>query len=301
MADRASGQKGISGFTLLEALVAIIMLAAIMAALTLALSTALRAQQTAQTQQERMGTVRAVFALIARDVQAALASNNNPACVFMATPPGAGNTNASSLLTLTTLTHRIDSHDPNVNGETSGLSAVPPQNANSDSPQADFALVRYVFAPNGGTLTRTVSAVPNLQTLTQSTPSPKDTVAQNLQDVHLRFWDPNQQMWREDWDFEQQNQQSAQGQNGQTGVSSNSLANNSTTGNANSGSGDTSLPSAVEITVTLGSKEGALASYSTTIPVLTPQVPTDPNAAGSAGGTGGSAGTGAGAAGGGGP
>lgn len=295
------GAGGLGGFTLLEALVAIIMLAAIMAALTLALSTALRAQQTAQAQQERMGTVRAVFALITRDVQAAFASNNNPACVFMASPPGAGNANTSTLLTLTTLTHRIDSSDPNVNGNTSTANAPPSQNANADLPQADFALVRYAFDPVKGVLTRVVSAVPNLQTLMQSTPAPADTVAQNLQGVTLRFWDPKSADLARGVGFRAADQQGAQGQSSQMGASGSAgaSANSGTTNNsASSGSGDTSLPSAVEITVVLGSKGGPLASYTTTVPILTPQIPTDPNTAsgttGSAGGLSGGGPTGSG-------
>src|SRR5262249_46568601 len=143
---------------------------------------------------------------------------SNPASVFISgSGQGSGlglggAAQSNSLLTLTTLSQRIqadDLTDPNQ----SGTPAMQPP-----LPQSGCAVVRYDLDPQSGMLTRIASSVPNLQTLMQMTPGPDDLLAPDVVNLKLSFWDPNQSAWRDDWDFEQQQQAQQQAQTpGQTG------------------------------------------------------------------------------------
>ena len=76
--------KASRGFTLLEALVALVIFGVLTLSLSLALTTALHAQVYAQQRQQEEGTVRAIFGSLSRDVQAAYVSLSNPAAIFIA-------------------------------------------------------------------------------------------------------------------------------------------------------------------------------------------------------------------------
>src|SRR5262245_18590019 len=95
---RMSRSYGHPGFTLMEALVALIIFGIITSAVSLSLSAAMNAHRISTERQEETGSVRALFGALTRDIQAAIASPNDPNSVFMA---GTGqnstnSTNASS-------------------------------------------------------------------------------------------------------------------------------------------------------------------------------------------------------------
>jgi prepilin-type N-terminal cleavage/methylation domain-containing protein len=291
-----------SGFTLVEVMVALIIFAILTLALSMTLSSALHTQAELQEHQEQAGSVRAIFDLLTRDLQGAHASLNDPNSVFIAgATQGQTNPGGSGLLTLTSLTQRIESEALAAAQMSAGQSAgsgSATSSAGQSMPQWDSALVRYDLDTQSGTLRRIVSAVPNLQTMGGvSRSDTKSVLAENIVSLTLRYWDSSQQTWREDWDFEQQNQSASSGQNTtgqqtsngqnttgqQTGTGqqttgqTNTPANGGTggqTGNSagnTSANGDSVLPTAVEVTLVLRSKDGTPATYITTIPVIAPQ------------------------------
>lgn len=70
------------GFTLIEMLVALVMLALITVATAYALTAGLRAQADMRRRADSADEARALLAIIARDLQAAYASADNPGAVF---------------------------------------------------------------------------------------------------------------------------------------------------------------------------------------------------------------------------
>ena len=269
------------GFTLLEALVAMVMLTVIMYAVTMALSVSLRAQTTSSQRQEESGTVRAIFGILGRDLQAACGSLNSPASVFMAGGSG-GKSATESLLTFTSLSGRIQAEGLD---QPDAKSSDPSQ---PSAPQSDMALIHYEFDSLTGTLRRTVSQVPNLQAMMQPTTTESEGVlAREVQSIRLRFWDAENKNWREDWDFVQQKQAQSQNtsngqssQNGQNGQGNQSGQNGQNNGgssgddssNGNGADGDKKLPGAVEITLTLKKKTGASITYTTMLPIVAPEL-----------------------------
>lgn len=242
------------GFSLLEALLALVIFTLISFAISLALSTVFQAQAAARRREEEAEVVRAVFGFLTRDLSAAFASASNPAAVFVAggaALPGTPQRASGSLLLLSTLAHRIDFTD----GQTAaaGSSAV-------TMPQADFMLVRYDYDPATGSVFRTTATVPNLEVIERLQPSPEALLAERVTGLLLRFWDAEQRGWRTDWNYQQRNrqQQTPDGNNPaelQTEVIT----------------GDTGLPAAVEITLTLARKDGTTGIYTTTVPVAASQ------------------------------
>ena len=303
------------GFTLLEALIALVIFGIIMFAISNMLSTTLYAQTSVQRQQEESGAVRAVFSSLQRDLSAAYASGNNTNTVFIAgggqsSSSGGGSRSASSsLITLTTLAHRIQIDD--LTGDSSGSSSNRGASAASGIPQSDTALVRYDLDPQTNRLTRHSISVPSLSALIQAQPGIQDVLADNVRSLTLRFWDSTQNTWRTDWDYETQaptpsatgaaaNSGSGTGGSGSGasgGAGSTAAASAQPSTSTTTGSGDQTLPVSVEITLELVRKNGTIATFMTSVPILAPQpaaatpAPTTPAAGGTSTGAGGTAGT----------
>lgn len=259
------------GFSLLEALLALVILTLITFAISLALSAMFQAQKSVQRREDESSTVRAVFGFLTRDLSAAFISSKNPISVFVGNGSvggAAGQRSSSSLLTLTTLSHRIEMES----GSQAGGTLLNANNANSDGaalPQADFMLVRYDHDPSSGMLYRTTSMVPNLEALQQATPTPQSLLADRVIGLTLRFWDAEQRTWRPEWDYEQQNQ-AQQSQTPQGGAQDPTQAGTDTSAQASTATGDTQFPAAAEITLTISRKDGTTATFITTVPIVAP-------------------------------
>ncbi len=254
------------GFTLLESIIALVIAGIIAFALAMSLSVALQAQSASTRRQEDNGEVRAIFGALTRDLTAAYGSMNNPASVFIA-GGGQGSQsalpNGPGLLTLTTLSHRIQADALTGND----MTAQPPAPM---QPQSDCALVRYDLDTTTGRLTRMESAIPNPQAVGQTTPDPANVLSNRVLTLQIRCWDPSMQSWRDYWDFEQQNQ--SQSQSGSaSGTSNQNSTNNQNSPTSNNGTGDSTLPSAVEVTLALRRADGTPATYTTLIPIAAPQ------------------------------
>jgi len=285
--DYSRNRRSRAGFTLIEALIALVMFGLITMSLAMALSAAMKAQQVSARKQDDAGTARAVFGTMTRDIEAAYGSMNSPASVFITGGASGGGGGGSTiqtspgLLLFSTLSHRIQDGRDMSQGPVGGMPTAAQSALSSDTPpQSDMALVRYNLDSATGMLTRTAISVPYAQDLDQQTPGPAVTLAQHVVSLTFRYWDFNQQNWRDSWDYEQQNQQgvtptsagtsSATPASGATGSSASSQANQSTTG-------DATLPGAVEVTLVVMRENGTTANYMTTIPIVAPQPYVDPN------------------------
>ena len=282
---RLRGKPRHAGFTLIEAIIAIVMFTFIMLAVSQAFQVSLQATAQSQRRQEDDGTVRAVFDVITRDILAGYGSANSPASVFTAGSSGSsGGSGSTDLLTFSALTTRLQA--PEIGTQSA---SGPPNSAQGVStPQSDMALVKYTFDPASGTLYRAVSTVPSSQTLSQAAPTPDQAVAQNIVSIQLSFWDSTQQTWRSDWDFAQQNQIGVVPVGSSASSTTSTAASGSASGSASGGqssqgtanttaTGDTALPSAVKVTVTLQQRNGQTKDYVTTIPLGASQTYLDPN------------------------
>lgn len=269
------------GFTLLETLVALTIFGVIMFALTLSLNTAMLSHRSAQERAEQAAVVRAVFGAMTRDLQAALASRGNPASVFVAQSgigqagPGGGN-----LLTFTTRTHRLPEESLSATNAASSGSRRGPDVSAGFLPQSDVELVRYDLNPAGGVFTRTAAAVPNPQAVADPTFGPETILATRIAEIQLQFWDADQQTWRTDWNFQQQNQeQQDPAASGTEGTAAGGESPTSPGLSARStATGDTYLPGAVRITVVATDKNGRRHSHTTMMPVIAPRLPALPTA-----------------------
>lgn len=265
-----------SGFTLLEAIVAIVMFTFIILAASQAFNVSLQATARSQHRQEDDGTVRAIFDVITRDILAGYGSPNSPASVFTAGSSGSsGGSGSAGLLTFSALSTRLQTP------ELDSQSGTGPQNGSAaqgtSQPQSDMSLIKYTFDSASGMLYRVVSAVPSAQSLSQSSPTPDQAVAQNVAAIQFSFWDPTQQNWRTDWDYEQQNQIGVTPlSSGTSGSTSSSSSSGQGTANTTA-TGDTYLPTAIKITVTLQQSNGQTQDFVTTIPVGASQIYLDPN------------------------
>ncbi len=253
------------GFTLIEVLVALVIFGIITVALSFTFDTALKTQVANTRRLEELGAVRSVFDYMTRDIQQAYASSTNPAAVFIASSGQSGGQGASNgLLTLMTRGNRLVSDA--TTGTSSGPAAV-----DSSLPQSETAMVRYDFDPQARTLSRTVVGVPSLQAIQQATTGSDSVMSGLIYDVVLRFWDPTMQSWRNDWDYEQQNQQAAAATSASpTGAATDPTA--AATSATSSDTGDTTLPGSVEVTLTIRHADSTTATYVTTIPLVTSQV-----------------------------
>ncbi len=255
------------GFTLIEVLVALVIFGIITVALSFTFDTALKTQQANIRRLAELGAIRSVFDYMTRDVQQAYASSNNPAAVFIAGGSQNGaSTGSSALLTLMTRGNRLLSDAPAGSGGASG-----PLSTDASLPQSETAMVRYEFDPQARTLSRVVATVPSLQALQQAVAGPDTVVSALIEDISLRFWDTTTQAWRAEWDYEQQNQQPATPAAG-TADTTGATAAASATSAVTSGTGDTTLPGSVEVTITIRHPDRTTATYVTTIPVVASQV-----------------------------
>ncbi|MCW3097404.1 MAG: prepilin-type N-terminal cleavage/methylation domain [Chthonomonadaceae bacterium] len=270
-----------SGFTLLEAIIAIVMFTFIMLAVSQAFQISLQSAARSQRRESDDGTVRAIFDVITKDILAAYASPNSPTSVFMTSSSSSGSMAPGDLAAFTALATRLQT--PELDAQTNGSSGATAQGGSQ--PQSDMAFVRYNFDRSTGTLYRMINSLPGQQNMTPTAPTPDQALAQNLVSVDLAFWDGTQQSWRNDWDFEQQNQIGVIPLS--SGTSSSQLsgapAGAATTPQGSQGTpnttatGDTYLPSAVKVTVTLQLANGQTKDYVTTIPLGASQSYLDPN------------------------
>ena len=278
-----------TGFTLLEAIVAIVMFTFIILAVSQAFSVSVQATTRSQRRQEEDGTVRAVFDVITRDILAAYASAQSPASVFTAgSGSSSGGSASSDLLTFSALSNRLQT--PEIDTQAADGSQSGAQNGaqGTSQPQSDMALVKYSFDTAAGKLYRIVSPVPSSQSLSAS-PTPDQAIADRIESIQLSFWDSTQQNWRPNWDYAQQNQVgvvlvgsagsgAASSATGSSSTSSGASGAQSGQGTPNTtATGDTSLPSAVKVTVTVKQSNGQTKDYITTIPISAFQTYLDPN------------------------
>ncbi len=305
----ASRRRGGRGFTLIEALVALVIFGILTAALSLALSTALSAQVRIAAYRRQDADVRSVFRFLSRDFAAAYASPNDPNSLFIAGTSPQAEQNQSydpGLITLETMDARIPNTDPNVDpalgqgtsgpgtGQfASGVNAATTQDQNVQ-PSWDAALVRYTLDPQGA-LRRSAVAVPSLQTLQQAASENSQqsnagipagimqnnvAIAHHVKQIEFEFYDPNQQTWRQEWDFEQPQyaqylQQQAQA-NSASGAGGSSSSTNSSSASAASSTGDNQLPPFVRVALTMELPEGGTRTYTSTFSITCPQ-PVQPN------------------------
>jgi uncharacterized membrane protein YgcG len=160
-------------------------------------------------------------------------------------------------------------------------------------PQSDVAMVSYSFDPDTGTLSRSMSAVPNPDALPQPD-APSAMMSHRVRSITFQFLDPNSGA-RLDWAFT--NDQATGGTSSADMTSGNMMG------------GDTYLPQSVQITIEFMSDGGPSNTYTTTVtlanPTVQPAGQTPASTAttggtGGAGGSGGGGGTGGGGSGGGG-
>ncbi len=279
------------GFTLLEVIVALTMFGVIMAATTFAVSAVLQASTRSQQRLEASTDVRGVMSFLTHDIQSAFASNSNPASVFIANGgESGGDLGNMGVLTLSTSLHRIDA--PGLGEMGQGNSQPQPSKNQAMTPaQSDVEMVRYDFDPQTKIVARQHINVPNLMLLAQKTTLPETIIARNVLDFRLRFWDANNRTWRPNWDYQQKNQaqdDNSSGQNGQGGQNSPSQNN---TSNKTDATGDTTLPNAVEVTITIQQADGSPATFTTIVPLYSNQpltAPTPPKSTGNNGANNGS-------------
>ena len=299
------------GFTLIEALVALVIFGIITAALSMALSTALSAQVRIAAYRRQDAEVRSVFRYLSRDFAAAYASPNDPNSMFIAGTSPQAQQNQSydpGLVTLETMDARIPNSDPSIDpalqqgasgpgsGQfASGVSGSAGQSGNVQ-PSWDCALVRYSLDAQGA-LRRSSVAVPSVQTLQQAASESGQqptsgipagimqsnvAIAHNVKQVEFEFYDPTQQTWRSEWDFEQPQyviylQQQAQANSAASGSSSSASSSSAASSVSNgSSTGDNQLPPFVRVTVTMSVPNGGTKSYTSTFSVTSPQ-PVQPN------------------------
>jgi type II secretory pathway pseudopilin PulG len=302
-----NSHRGRRAFTLIEALVALLMFTVIMASLSLAFRTLTKTETKSSARQDDNAVVRVIFDALRRDIQAAYASTNDPMSVFIAnTSPSGGGGNQSAtgsdtttvgspgILTFTTNSYRIQADELSQQGGAQSTSAIGSNNGNSSNaiPQAGFQIVRYDLDSGSGTLLRSVFTAPNL-TLVQA-PSPGDPgsiLASGITNIQFQFWDPNQNTWRDSWDYEQSNLTTSQANSGTSGAASGTSGGTSAGSSASSSSsssststattsyttltgttigattGDVTFPSAVQVTVEMRNSNGERVTYSTIIPV----------------------------------
>lgn len=287
-----------SGFTLIEALVSLIMFAFIMGALSLAFNTVTRAQDSSEVRQNDNGNVRVILDNLKRDIQGAYASANDPQSIFIGggTATGSGQNEVASpgLLCFSTTNYVIQAaelSDPN--NTTSAQSG-----ALATDPQSGVQIVRYDLDTGANSLVRSVTTVPNLNLVTEPQPGdPTTIIGKGVVSLTLQYWDPIQNTWRSTWDYEQSNLSSASGGTGTTGATGTTQAAGSTTTTQpgglsstplslqNSGlstvtpdnSVDTYFPYAVKVTLVVRNSAGKEGTYEDTFVVVAGQPFTDPS------------------------
>jgi prepilin-type N-terminal cleavage/methylation domain-containing protein len=243
------------GYTLIEVIIAITLFAIIMMAVSLSVNAAFSASKASQERQQEANDARGVFHFLLQDLEAAFISSVNPASVFIGSGGStSGLTGNSGVLTLSTKVHLLPSAGLMTEGSTQSAPA-PPQ-AGAGMPQSEVELVRYEFNRSEGTLSRITLPVPNVGSVTQMPAQPETLIARNVQEINLRFWDKENRVWRPNWDYQQRNQ---------------AQSNDQQSGQQNTATGDSTLPSAVEITVLIRRESGEITPFVTTVPIISPE------------------------------
>lgn len=283
------------GFTLIEALIALIMFGIIMSALSFMFAALTKAQTSSESHQTDNGTVRVIFDDIKRDIQGGYASANDPASVFIggggSSSGGGGGSGTSQntvsspgLLTLSTCSYRIQADELNSTDSSNAASSLPGQQTSS-IPQSGMQIVRYDLDTGSSQLSRSVVTVPNLQLVQPTTPNdPSTTIGTGIVSITFQFWDPTQSTWRDSWDYEQSVQAAAAAATTGTGASTGAAG---ATGSAATGAdqtaatnttnGDTAFPTAVQVTLVRVDSSGRQATYMTSFPVVAGQPFVDPS------------------------
>ena len=244
-------------FTLLETLVALIIFGVISMSLSAALIAALEAQASSNRHSERNGEVAGVYDLFARDLQAAYAPQTSASGIFLA-GQSAGSGQSSGLLTLSTLSHRVEAGTP-AEQQTASQPAT-------TGPQSDFEWVRYDFDPRAKTLSRVKLEVPNVQTLSAQKPQPQNVIASGVTSIQIRFWDGSQ--WKENWDLEGQAPQPPSGATASgSGAQAPAGGSAAPAQPASQAGTDSTLPLFAELTLTLENPNAPPSPYRTTIPL----------------------------------
>lgn len=255
------------GFTLLEMMVAVTMLALITSAASLAISVAIRQHAQARALLSELEEERAVLWTMVRDIKHAHVSQDNPDSIFLASGSQTG-----AVLTLTTRAARLEPGDLAPSGETMGGEVAEPR------PQSDVALVQYVLDPEARTLSRSASTTPGAADLPLPG-GPTTIVSRNVSAVEFEFIDEDQSV-RMDWAY-------AASPETALGVA------------VDTAQSDQSLPRAVRLRLTLVGPERRATVLTTTVAPVTPdpapQGQAPPQQTGAQGGTGTQGGAGGGA------
>jgi len=227
------------GFTLLEMLVALTMLALLTSAAGLAISVAVRQHAQARSYLNELEEERAVLGTMVRDIRHACVSSDNPDSIFLAS-----GTQTGAVLTLTTRAARLDPGDL-----TSSTGSSADETAGW-RPQSDVAVVQYFLDPEARTLSRCVSTTPGATDLPEPG-SPTTILSRNVAAVEFEFVD-EQQSVRTDWTY----------------AASSETALGAEVDTAQS---DSSLPRAVRLRITLVGPDRRPTVLTTTVAPVTPE------------------------------
>jgi type II secretory pathway pseudopilin PulG len=244
------GRQGTEAYTLIEMLIALTMFAVITVATGLVLNGAIRAHESTQARIDEATELRALFGTLGRDLRAVYTVASGPNSYFVA--PGSG---SGTILTFTTLASRIKP-------DSSTTACGPTGGTQASQPQSDVWLVSYVYNQETGVLSRCVTTVPNPDTIPQDE-SLLTEVARGIRSIQVNFPDPVNGD-RSDWNYMVDT--SATAGSGSTGTStSTSTTSTQTT--------DTTLPSAVQVTIVRDSKAGPPVTQTFTVALMnsTPQ------------------------------
>src|SRR2546421_11370817 len=251
------------GYTLLETLIALIIFALVSAATGFALSAAIRGQDAVQKRADEMQEARAVLSTLSKDIRAAYASAGNTNTFFVASGAETG-----VILTFTTLNHRIDL------GQTVTAGAA---DNTVTMPQSDVAVVQYSYDPERRELDRSELTVPNPDAIPQPG-NPGTVLSRRIRSIQFQFMSDPTAGTRSDWNYVTQAQQTGTQQGAQQ----------------QSSSGDTTLPTSVQVTIEFADANGMPKVYNSVISVMAPtpqpagQKPDPPpTTAGTGGGAGG--------------
>src|SRR5258708_5508584 len=237
------------GYTLIEVLIAMVIFAVITAATSFAVTVALKSQQGIRLRTDELQEARSVLNVLTRDLRAAYASAGNQNTLFLA-----GGNESGTLLTFSTLSHKIN--DPSRNSSTgqTGQTGQPDQTQTAQ-PQSDIGIVQYSFDPQTGQLSRLETAVPNPDTLPQAG-GPETGLSKHVRSVSFQFLVDPSTGFRQDWNYVTQPPS--------TGASSGTGGQNNTQA-AVQATGDTTLPQSVQIQIEFVNGEGISRQYSTVV------------------------------------
>lgn len=217
-------------YTLVEVMVALVLMAIISVATGFAMSMALRNDARARSRTDAAEEARSVLSVLVKDLRNAYASAGNPSSCFIASGGDEG-----EVLRLTTAHVRLR----RLAADEELLQAPPPQ--------SDVGTVIYTLNHSDQTLYRTVSAEP-MDELGAS-PSPSDLLSRRVTGLTLRLV-ASDGSERPDWSY-------------QAAIEPAAASEGAT-------QGDTELPATAEITVELAGDRGALDTASAMVKIITP-------------------------------